>query len=167
MNNYALMARFNAWANQRLYDTVAKLTDAERRFDRKAFFGSIHNTLNHLMVGDRIWLGRLEGKDPGIKALDQILYDDFAALGKARAAEDERFVRLVDSYRPDDLQRPITFRRLAGGGAEKTLSVENILLTLLNHQTHHRGQVHAMLTAAGVTPPPMDVIDFMGEKGIE
>ena len=167
MNTFALMARFNAWANERLYGVVAGLSDADYREDRKAFFGSIHNTLNHLLVGDRLWLARIEGTDHEIRTLDQILHDDFAALRVARRAEDERFTAVVDSYDEARLAAPVTFRRMAGGGGEMTMRLDRILLTLINHQTHHRGQVHAMLTAAGVTPLPMDVIDFMGESGIE
>ena len=62
---------------------------------------------------------------------------------------------------------PVTFRRMSGGGGEMSMRLDRILLTLINHQTHHRGQVHAMLTAGGVTPLQMDVIDFLGESGIE
>ena len=167
MNTFSLMARFNAWANERLYGVVAGLSDAEYRDDRKAFFGSIHNTLNHLLVGDRLWLARIEGTEHGIHALDQILYDDFAALREARQAEDARFTALVDSYEEVRLEAPVTFRRMSGGGGEMSMRLDRILLTLINHQTHHRGQVHAMLTAGGVTPLQMDVIDFLGESGIE
>ena len=167
MNTFALMARFNAWANERLYGVVAGLSDADYRDDRKAFFGSIHNTLNHLLVGDRLWLARVEGTEHGIHALDQILHDDFAALREARRAEDARFIALVDSYDEARLTAPVTFRRMSGGGGEMSMRLDRILLTLLNHQTHHRGQVHAMLTAAGAEPLQMDVIDFMGESGIE
>ena len=161
------MARFNAWANERLYGVVAGLSDADYRDDRKAFFGSIHNTLNHLLVGDRLWLARVEGTEHGIHALDQILHDDFAALREARLAEDARFIALVDSYDEARLSGPVTFRRMSGGGGEMSMRLDRILLTLINHQTHHRGQVHAMLTAGGVTPLQMDVIDFLGESGIE
>ncbi|HJO71901.1 MAG TPA: DinB family protein [Rhodospirillales bacterium] len=167
MNNFSFMARFNAWANERLYGVVADLSDADYREDRKAFFGSIHNTLNHLLVGDRLWLARIEGIEHEIRALDQILHDDFEALWEARRAEDERFTTLVDFFAEARLSAPVTFRRMAGGGGEMSLRLDRILLTLINHQTHHRGQVHAMLTAGGVTPLQMDVIDFMGETGTE
>ena len=167
MNTFALMARFNAWANERLYGVVAGLSDADYREDRKAFFGSIHNTLNHLLVGDRLWMARIEGTEHDIRSLDQILHEDFEALRVARQAEDERLTALVDSYDEAQLEAPITFRRMSGGGGEMSIRLDRILMTVFNHQTHHRGQVHAMLTAGGVTPLQMDVIDFMGATGTE
>ena len=88
MNNHVLMARFNGWANDKLYDSVAFLSDGGYRADRKVFFGSLHNTLNHLLVVDRMWARRIEGKAHGIGALDQILHDDFAGL-RARVTSAE------------------------------------------------------------------------------
>ncbi len=88
MNNIALMARFNAWANDRLYGCVAGISEAACREDRRAYFGSIHNTLNHLLVVDRLWTCRLKETDHGIESLDQILYGDFESLRAARKTED-------------------------------------------------------------------------------
>ena len=96
MNNLALMARFNQWVNGHIYDSVAELSDEEYRRDRKAFFGSIHNTLNHLLVVDRLWTSRIHGVDHGIKSLDDNLYNDFDDLRAARGSEDEGLVELVD-----------------------------------------------------------------------
>src|SRR4051794_30228644 len=71
------LARYNAWANERLYAACGELADTERKAPRPAFFGSIHRTLNHLLVGDRVWLSRLAGEAHGIASLDQELYEDF------------------------------------------------------------------------------------------
>ncbi|MFQ6017384.1 MAG: DinB family protein [Kiloniellaceae bacterium] len=165
MNHFALMARFNAWVNARLYDSVSGLSEAAYRKDRKAFFGSIHNTLNHLLVVDRLWTGRIEGIDRGVRSLDQILFDDFEALRAARNAEDERLIALVDGLSEAKLQTPVSYRRMIGDGRHTTRR-DHILLTLYNHQTHHRGQVHAMLTQEAVIPPPWDVIHFLEEIGL-
>ncbi len=162
MNNIALMARFNAWANDRLYGCVAGLSEGAYRKDRKAYFGSIHNTLNHLLVVDRLWTCRLEGTDHGIESLDQILHDDFDSLRGARKTEDQGLVDLVDGLSEAALQSPVTYRRMIGEGTHKTRR-DHILITLYNHQTHHRGQVHAMLTQQGVDPPPLDVIYLLEE----
>ncbi len=160
MNNIALMARFNAWVNKRVYGCVAGLSDADYRKDRKAYFGSIHNTLNHLLVVDRTWTSRIKGVDHGIKSLDQILYDDFDSLRAARGAEDAALIELVDGLSDEELQRPVTYRFLGGGGRHSNRR-DHILITLFNHQTHHRGQIHAMLTQQDVDPPPLDVIYFL------
>ncbi len=164
MNHFPLMARFNAWVNERLYDTVSGLSDADYRRDRKVFFGSIHNTLNHLLVIDRLWSGRIEGTDRGIRSLDQILHDDFESLRAARRSEDEHLIALVDGLSEERLRAPVSYRRIIGAGMAETRS-DHILITLFNHQTHHRGQVHAMLTQAGLVPPPLDVVFFLDEMG--
>jgi len=165
MEPIAVMARFNAWVNRRVYDTVAALSDANYRQDRGAFFGSIHNTLNHLLVVDLLWIGRIQGRDRGVRALDQILHDDFAALRAAREAEDATLIALVDGLSTDELRAPVSYRRMLGDGPQETRR-DYMLITLFNHQTHHRGQVHCMLTQAGVTPPALDVIFFLEEAGL-
>ena len=158
------MGRFNAWVNGHLYGAVAELPEAAYRYDAKAFFGSIHNTLNHVLVVDRLWLGRIAGVEHGIEALDQILYDDLAALRTARRDEDRRLIELVDGLSEERLRAPVQYRRIIGEGLEEARA-GHILITLFNHQTHHRGQVHAMLTQAGVVPPPLDVLFFLDEVG--
>ena len=165
MNHLPLMARFNAWANERLYLSVAGLSEEDYRKDRKAFFGSIHNTLNHLLVVDRLWCGRIEGTESGIRSLDQILCDDFSSLSEARTEEDRRIVALVDGLSEERLATPVAYTRIIGAREQETRP-DHILITLFNHQTHHRGQVHAMLTQAGVVPEPLDVIFFLEEAGL-
>ncbi len=165
MNNIALMARFNAWANDRLYGCVAGISEEAYREDRKAYFGSIHNTLNHLLVVDRLWTHRIEGSDHGIKSLDQILYGDFESLRAARKTEDQALVDLVDGLSAEELRGPVTYGRMIVEGMH-TKRRDHILITLYNHQTHHRGQVHAMLTQQGIDPPPLDVIYLLEDLGL-
>jgi len=164
MQHLPLMARFNAWANERLYDVVARLPDEAYRADKGAFFGSVHNTLNHLLLVDRLWIGRIEGRDRGIRALDQILHDDFASLRDARREEDRHLVEMMDRLGEEELQRPVRYRRMIGDGQEEARA-GHILLTMLNHQTHHRGQIHALLTQMDLVPPPLDVIFFLDQIG--
>ena len=165
MNNIALMARFNAWVNKRVYGCVAGLSDADYRKDRKAYFGSIHNTLNHLLVVDRTWTSRIRSVDHGIESLDQILYDDFAALRAAREAEDAALIQLVDGLSDEELRSPVSYRFMTGDGRHSSRR-DHILITLFNHQTHHRGQIHAMLTQQDIDPPPLDVIVFLEQAGL-
>ena len=164
MNHLPLLARFNRWANRHLYACVAGLDDEAYRRDRGAFFGSIHGTLNHLLVVDRLWSARIQHCDAGIRSLDQILFIDFEALRKARGEEDEKLIALVDRSSEAMLEASVRYRRIDGDALEEARA-GHILLTLFNHQTHHRGQVHVMLTQAGVTPPPLDVIDYLEEVG--
>ncbi len=159
--HFATMAVYNRWANRRLYDACAALPAPDYHRPRPAFFGSIHATLNHILVGDRVWLGRITGTPSGITALDQLLYRELDELRAARAAEDDRVVGLVD--RPDAaaLDRVVDYRSFSRG--RHRIKLRWVLSHLFNHQTHHRGQVHDMLTQTAVPPPPLDLILFLSE----
>jgi len=94
--HFAAFARYNRWANRRVYDAVSALPDADYRADRGAFFGLIHRTLNHLLVADRAWLKRITGEGDPQVPLDTILFDAFPALHSAREKEDGRIIAVVD-----------------------------------------------------------------------
>jgi uncharacterized damage-inducible protein DinB len=142
---------------------VAALPEDRYRADLGLFFGSIHRTLNHLLVVDRIWTRRIDGEPHRIGSLDTQLYESLAELSGARAEEDERLVRQVDGLDEERLARPVRYRRIIGSGEAET-RCSHILLTLFNHQTHHRGQVHAALTQSGIEPPPLDIVFFLSER---
>ena len=165
-----IMARYNRWANARLFDVAAGLDDAVLRRDFGAFFKSIHATLNHLLVVDRLWTSRVNGEYHGLKGLDQILHEDLADLSRAREAMDDYIVRMVDRLAvgmDGGMDKEVLYRTVKDG--EKHSSpARHIFLTLFNHQTHHRGQIHAMLTQAGVAEPPaLDVIMFLRESAAD
>jgi len=157
---YSTFARYNAWANARLYGACAKLSEADYLKPRASFFGSIHATLNHLMVVDRIWLGRIESR-PEKLALNQILYGDFTALQVARVAEDDRLIRVVDNIDPARLDQPLDYLNTRGERFRTPLRI--VLGHLFNHQTHHRGQAHGLLSQTPVPPPELDLISFVRE----
>ena len=157
---YSTFARYNAWANARLYGACAKLSEADYLKPRASFFGSIHATLNHLMVADRIWLGRIESR-PEKLALNQILYGDFTALHVARVAEDDRLIRVVDNIDPARLDQPLDYLNTRGERFRTPLRI--VLGHLFNHQTHHRGQAHGLLSQTPVPPPELDLISFVRE----
>src|SRR6267154_2443051 len=94
--HYASFARYNAWANRRLYDAAATLSDADYRRDRGAFFKSMHGTLNHLLVTDRIWMERFTGEGTAPDRLDAILFEELDALRAVREAEDLRIVAYAE-----------------------------------------------------------------------
>lgn len=157
------LARYNRWANERLYAACRALADETYRADRGAFFGSIHGTLNHILVGDRAWLGRLEGVDRGIRSLDQILYDDLPALAEARSEEDARIIAFADGLVPERAEEPLVYRTIAGEAQETPIGL--VVLHMINHATHHRGQVHGLLSQVPTDPPPLDLIYFLREIG--
>jgi len=155
IQHFRLLAAYNRGANRRLYDACSGLGDADRRRDRGAFFGGIHGTLNHILLGDRIWLARFDGGTVPSTGLDAILYDDFADLRAAREAEDARILAFVARLGPADLARTVAYVNNEGRRFDDP--VDMLLLHLFNHQTHHRGQVHGMLCQAGVGPPVLDL----------
>ncbi len=159
--HFATMADYNRWANRRLYDACAALPADDYHRARPAFFGSIHATLNHILVGDRLWLGRISGTPSGITALDQPLYRELDELRAARAAEDDRVIGLVDRLGAAALDRVLDYRSFTSGRQRSPLRW--VLTHLFNHQTHHRGQVHDMLTQTTVPPPPLDLIIYLSE----
>ena len=164
MNAFPTLAGFNQWANGRIYDCVEEMPEADYRLDRGAFFGSIHNTLNHLLLVDRLWTRRIKGKPLGFSSLSDILYDDFLKLRKAQEVENNALIELVNGYGEEDLHTRIVYEASDGTPGERTVWL--IFTTLFNHQTHHRGQVHTMLTQSGIKPPDMDVIYYTSEIGV-
>ena len=144
------MAAYNAEMNRRLYAAAAQLPDAERRADRGAFWGSIHGTLNHLYWGDSNWMSRFAGWEPSDKPMrDSIaLFDDFDALRAARLALDGRMIAWMAGLQDAWLAGDMTW--YSGSIGQHVTRGRGFLMThMFNHQTHHRGQVHAVLTAAG------------------
>ena len=158
---FGRLAAYNTWANQRLFAACGELAESEYLKSRPAFFGTIHGTLNHILVGDRIWFARLAGRKPAITALDQQLYGDFAGLRVARVAEDARIEAFVRHLGEDDFARPVAFQDLAGETYEYQLGA--LLGHVFNHQTHHRGQAHDQLSQTDVAPPSLDLIGFIRE----
>jgi uncharacterized damage-inducible protein DinB len=159
IENFRQLAAYNGWANLRLYGAALELADETYRMPTGVFFGSLHGTLNHLLVADRVWLKRLTGTGEHPDRLNAILHDDRRDLLRARIAEDARISDLVGSYTDADLVRSIAYQTTSG----KTYSqpLQDILLHFFNHQTHHRGQAHACLSIlTGSEPPTLDLLAF-------
>jgi uncharacterized damage-inducible protein DinB len=152
-------AQYNAWANARLYDASTALSDFERKRDVKAYFRSLHGTLNHLLVADRIWLRRITGEGPAPKRLDETLFEQFPELREAREAEDRRIIEYVSGLEAADFERVIEYGNTRG--ETHALPLQVILAHLFNHQTHHRGQATHILRQLGVAEPPaLDLLYF-------
>src|SRR6476620_1640328 len=113
LTHYRMFGGYNAWANARLYDAAATLTDEQYRADRGAFFKSVHGTLNHLLVTDRIWMQRFTGRGEAPDRLDAILFEALDALRAAREAEDRRIVDFVGALDDVSLARTIKYRRVS------------------------------------------------------
>ncbi len=152
------MARYNRWQNENLYGVADGLSDAERRRERGAFFDSIHATLNHLLWGDQAWMARFAGlpKPPGGIKDSVALHPDWAALKAERARLDRSILDWAGDVDDGWLAGDITF--YSGATQREWTQPRWILVAhMFNHQTHHRGQVHAMLTQAGGRPHDTDL----------
>lgn len=161
--HFKTLARYNRWANVRLYRACRELPE-EAYHDKRAaaFFGSIHGTLNHILLADRIWLDRVEDKtSPEIVALDQILSRDFTSLAAARAEQDTRIAAVVDALDETRLGTVLSYTNMAGEASRTRLDM--VMTHLFNHQAHHRGQAHALVLEGGGDPPPLDLIYFLRE----
>jgi uncharacterized damage-inducible protein DinB len=145
------LAQYNRWANRRLYEDAASLPDAERKRPIGLFFGSLHGTLNHLLVADCIWMRRMTGEGPRPERLNQILHEDFAELRAAREQEDERILGFVTALDEAGHDRVLEYQNSSGRTFHQKLGPA--LMHFFNHQTHHRGQAHAGLTILGIREP--------------
>ena len=157
-DHFRSFARYNQWANGRLYAAAASMPDEDYRADRGAFFKSVHGTLNHLLAVDYIWMKRLLGAGEAPTRLDVILHEDLAALSRAREAEDHRIIGYVDGLGEEEFKAEFAYQNMRGDPFKSPRSTA--LAHLFNHQTHHRGQAHALISAAGLSPPELDYIYF-------
>lgn len=162
-------ARYNRWMNSKVYAAAARLSDEERKRDRGAFFGSIHNTLNHILVADRIWLGRLTGRVPepgfigidGIKSLDQEIAADFEELRRERDKTDSALDEWTSTLGDEILTA--TFQMMRKGNKVQ-LPLWWAVTQLFNHQTHHRGQITDLLFQAGQDPGATDIFAMLSAE---
>ena len=157
--HFAELARYNQWSNRRLYDAAAALPDADYRADRGAFFKSMHGTLNHMLVADRVWMQRFTGQGLAPDRLDAILHDDLASLRTAREAEDRRIVEYVDGLDEAALAGSIRYRRVSTPD-EFVQALRPALAHFFNHQTHHRGQAHTILCGFGHRDLVLDLLFY-------
>jgi uncharacterized damage-inducible protein DinB len=159
---FATLARYNVWANQRLYQACAALSETEYLRERPSAFGSLHATLNHILVADRIWIARIEGRTPPSLDLDQILYADLIGLKVARSAEDEHLRNIIAGISAAMLDQPLVYRNARGERCDTPLRL--VLGHLFNHQAQHRGEAQALLSQTDVPPPLLDLIRFVREQ---
>ncbi len=158
-DHYRMFAHYNAWANGRLYAAAARLSVDQYRADRGAFFKSVHGTLNHLLVTDRVWMQRFTGEGDAPNRLDAILCETFDELRAAREAEDRRIVHFVEGLDDRRIAGTIKYRRVSSP-EEFEQALAPALAHWFNHQTHHRGQVHALLTGLVGEAPELDLLFF-------
>lgn len=170
LDNYRFLARYNRWMNQRLYAACEPLGDEERQRQRGAFFGSIHHTLAHLLLADRLWLYRFASQPtqfsaldaaalafpPGVDYVSVAAYPDWVGLRQERDTLDEVIERWLAEMTPDFLGS--TMRYANTKGVRRAHPAWQAMTHFFNHQTHHRGQTTTLLMQAGVDMGVTDLI---------
>ncbi len=165
---FVRFAQYNSWFNGQLYDCVERLDDAERKRDRGAFFRSIHDTLDHILLCDRSWLSRIERSAlpfaslanadliPDLRDLAQGVTQDFEALRSKRRATDTVLEAFVHELTPEILEEDLEYKNSKGTDFANPLW--HVVAHIFNHQTHHRGQVTALLSQVGIDPGMTDFL---------
>ncbi len=170
-----LLSHYNRLMNERLYAATAKMPEALQREDRGAFFGSVIGTLNHILIGDILWLKRFARHPSGYRTLEPVLamgdptslreirFVDWAELQAARDRMDQMIIDWCAEVREEDLARPLAYRDFAGRPHRKNLG--GLALHLFLHQIHHRGQVTTLLSQAGIDFGDTDLPELLPEEG--
>ena len=168
------MATYNQWINESLYEASGRLDPVELARDRGAFFGSVLGTLNHIVVGDTLWLKRFathpSGTDslravaalPVPVSLDQILFEDFGELHEHRRWLDDQIIEWVHGLEESDVDQVLAYRNSKGNPFRKRFS--HLILHFFNHQTHHRGQVSTLLSQAGEDVGVTDLLALIPDE---
>ncbi|WP_286135012.1 DinB family protein [Neptunicoccus cionae] len=154
-----MMARYNKWQNGWMIPAAAGLTDAVRQQERGAFFGSISATLCHILWADMLWMSRFDGGAaptvPGAQSTE--FHKEWDSFCEQRNLTDQRIVDWAEGLSDSDLSGDITW--FSGLKQSDISQPKSLIYThVFNHQTHHRGQVHAMLTQAGVKTADTDLV---------
>lgn len=169
--NFELMARYNQWMNENIYRAASGLDPAQLVEDRGAFFGSILGTLNHILVGDTIWLKRFASHPaqyrsleyvrslPMPDALSDILYEEFEPLRTNRQTMDDVIVEFSREVDASDLDSALSYRSMAGTPNQRSFG--QLIHHFYNHQTHHRGQVSTLFSQIGVDVGVTDLLELI------
>ncbi len=153
------MSSYNRWMNERLYACCAGLTDEQRKRDVGAFFKSIHGTLNHLLLADRMWFSRFTGERFIVRSLADELYAEFSDLARERVATDAAIERWVQGLSAADLAGELHYVGIAKP-VPRHYPFWFALVHMFNHQTHHRGQLTTLLMQLGIDPGATDLISL-------
>jgi uncharacterized damage-inducible protein DinB len=156
---FRMLAGYNRIANECLYEQCGKLDPVEYRRERRGSFGSIHALLNHTLLADRVWMSRFAGGGSTTPPLNSILYETFAELHPARSAQDAEMEAFFEKADPAFLLRPLRYTN--SQGKDCVGAAPMAVLHFFNHQTHHRGQVHVMISQTDVKPPSLDLYRIM------
>lgn len=157
------LSQYNCWMNERLYEVCITIPDTVRKEDKGAFFRSIHGSLNHIMLADKLWLSRFLNQSFKYTSLAQELFADFEELRQERQKTDQEINTWVNSLSEEQLAEPLKFTS-AAKCRECVYPLWHAATHFFNHQTHHRGQITTLLSQCGYD---MGVTDLLWLPGTE
>lgn len=157
------MARYHRWANNVLSEHVRDMDESDYRTDVGLFFDSVHGTLNHILLVDRLWYARFIGDTFAPAGLDEELASNRRDLLKQIDEQSKTWIEFVDTLDEDELKPPLRYENTQG--IPRELERGPALLHVFNHATHHRGQASAGLTQLGYPAPEMDLFYYLLEQG--
>ena len=156
------LAQANRWANRILFGELARLTPEQWTQQSGVNLGSIQAIANHLLLADQAWLFRFTGQGVSPAAIDVVPWPELADLRAAREAEDERIIAFAQTLDSALLAGTLNYRSMNGTPCAEPYAV--CLAHFFNHQTHHRGQMHALLGVHGITCPNLDIIYYQAAQ---
>ncbi|HEX6930402.1 MAG TPA: DinB family protein, partial [Gammaproteobacteria bacterium] len=156
-----MLARYHRWAYGLLYERVDELGDADYFADKGLFFKSVHGSMNHMLLVDRLWLARLQGEKTGRVNLAEALEEERTGLRNAVFSTCDAVITHVDALDEDAFDSEISYVSSAGEPFRRSRGP--LIAHIVNHGTHHRGQVSAALTQCGLEAPVMDLPYFLAE----
>lgn len=157
------LCRYNHWMNEKLYAVCASMPDELRKEDRGAWFHSMHGTLNHLLLADRVWMGRFTGMPFAARSLDEELYSDFQTLWQERRKTDEEIAQWLEALSDEQLLADFSYSTMMNP-QQITQPLWQAVLHMFNHQTHHRGQLTTLMEQAGYDSGITDLIWMLREE---
>lgn len=169
-----LMAKYNEWMNAKLCEAAKELSDQELGADRKAFFGSILGTFNHLIVADTIWLKRFAthpANYPSLAvvqnfsmptSLNQLVFTDIQSFSERRTLLDQTIIEWANSITDQDLDFVLSYSNMKNVPAKRNFY--SLLVHFFNHQTHHRGQATTLLSQAGINVGVTDMLTLIPDE---
>jgi uncharacterized damage-inducible protein DinB len=155
----AKLSRYHRWATEKLFDSVALLTEEQYRKESGLFFGSVHGTLNHLLLVDQLWLSRIDGQPYPVNDLSHEIETEAKSLETALLNQCDLWFKTCAAMTDRRLTQMVKYRNTAGEPSR--IKADDLLMHVFNHGTHHRGQISAVLVEFGVPVPEMDYYYFV------
>lgn len=174
LSQFKLFADYNKLMNQRMMESAGRLTEEQLKSDRGAFFKSVLGTLNHILVGDIIWLKRFCSHPASKKALqyvgtldhpqslDTILFSELTNLKEEREKIDEILIDWITGLSEGDIEDYISYQNMAGKAQKKQL--ESLISHLFLHQVHHRGQATTLISQSGIDFGETDILEIIDDR---